>query len=152
LCWFVHGEPYVPYETMLKRIVDLISSSSSIHKVIDDNSNCYRTMVMNAMRINHGYSNEGSCVDEELNVDATKLFKLLKDSDEPLWDRCINHSKLLFITRVFPIKSDYGLSEASYNSTIELEKSISTEGNRLKENLYAAKPMMKPLDLGYKKN
>jgi hypothetical protein len=53
---------------------------------------------------------------------------------------------------VFPIKSDYELSEASYNSTIELEKSISTEGNRLKENLYAAKPMMKPLDLGYKKN
>jgi hypothetical protein len=43
------------------------------------------------------------------------------------------------------------LSEASYNKIIEWTRSILPEGNRLKENLYAAKSMMKPLGLGYQK-
>ena len=30
LCWYVHRELYVPHETMLKRILDLTSSSSNI--------------------------------------------------------------------------------------------------------------------------
>ena len=43
------------------------------------------------------------------------------------------------------IKLDYGLCETSYT------RSILPEGNRLKENFYAAKSMMKPLNLGYQK-
>jgi hypothetical protein len=37
---------------------------------------------------------------EEPNVDTTMFFffNLLKDSDEPLWDECTNHDKLLAIT------------------------------------------------------
>jgi hypothetical protein len=31
LYWFTHGEPYVPYETILERIVGITSSSSNIH-------------------------------------------------------------------------------------------------------------------------
>jgi hypothetical protein len=34
------------------------STFSNIHEVIDDNSNHYKSMVMNAMRINYGYSSE----------------------------------------------------------------------------------------------
>ena len=41
LCWFAHGEPYVPYETMVERIVRLISSSSNVHGVANDNNNHY---------------------------------------------------------------------------------------------------------------
>jgi hypothetical protein len=50
---------------------------------------------------------------------------------------------------VLIIKSDYGLSEAGYDIIIEWTRSILPEGNMLKENFYAAKSMMKPLDLGY---
>jgi len=53
LCWFAHGEPYVPYETMLERIIGSTSSSNNTHEVVDDNSNRYRSMVIDAMRINH---------------------------------------------------------------------------------------------------
>jgi len=56
LCWLSYREPYVPYETMLERIVGSTSTSSNIYEVIDDNHNCYKSMVMEAMRINHGYS------------------------------------------------------------------------------------------------
>jgi len=43
------------------------------------------------------------------------------------------------------------LSEAGYDKIIEWARSILPEGNRLKENFYAAKSMMKPLGLGYQK-
>ena len=75
---------------------------------------------------------------------ATYIHDLLKDSDEPLWDGCTNHSKLSAVAHVVTIKSNHGLSEAGYDKIIVLP-----EGNRLKENFYAAKSMMKPLGLGY---
>jgi len=43
------------------------------------------------------------------------------------------------------------LSEAGYDKIIEWTRSILPEGNRLKENFYAAKSMMKTLGLGYQK-
>jgi hypothetical protein len=52
---------------------------------------------------------------------------------------------------VFTIKSDHWLSEAGYDKIIEWARSILPEGNRLKENFYVAKSMMKPLGLGYQK-
>jgi hypothetical protein len=51
-------------------------------------------MVMNAMRMNQGNANQCPIVEEEPNVDAARFFDLLKDSNEPLWDGCTNHSKL----------------------------------------------------------
>jgi hypothetical protein len=73
----------------------------------------------------------------------------LKDSEEPLWDGCTNHSKLSVVAQVFTIKSNCGLSEAGYDRIIKWAKSILPEKNMLKENFYAAKSMMKPFDLGY---
>jgi len=46
LCWIAHREPYVPYETMVVRST---SNSSSVHRVIDDNSNHYKSMVMDVI-------------------------------------------------------------------------------------------------------
>ena len=63
----------------------------------------------------------------------------------------MNHIKLSAVAHVFTIKSDHGLSEVSYDKIMEWAKSILPEGNKLKENFYAAKSMMKPLDLGYQK-
>jgi len=52
---------------------------------------------------------------------------------------------------VFTIKSDYKLSEASYDRIVEWVRNILPEENKLKENFYAAKSMMKSLDLRYQK-
>lgn len=43
------------------------------------------------------------------------------------------------------------LSEIDYDNIVEWIKSMSFKGNRLKENFYAVKSMMKPLGLGYQK-
>ena len=52
---------------------------------------------------------------------------------------------------MFTIKSDHGLSKAGHDKIIEWARRILPEGNRLKENFYDAKSMMKPLGLGYQK-
>jgi hypothetical protein len=49
LCWFAHGEPYVPYKTMIERIIESTSSSSNVDEVVDDNNNPYMNMVMDVI-------------------------------------------------------------------------------------------------------
>ena len=118
MCWYAHREPYVLYDTMVERMIELTSNSSAMHGVVDDNSNPYKNMVMDAMRISQGNAGQYPIVDEEPNLDATKFFDVLKDFDEPLLDGCINHSKLLTVTQVFTIKLDFGLSKTSYDRII----------------------------------
>jgi len=45
-----------------------------VHGVVNDNSNPYMTMVMDAMRMNQGHVNQCPIVDEESNADATMFF------------------------------------------------------------------------------
>jgi len=151
-CWYAHGEVFGSKRRMEETVVGSTSSASNVHEAANDNTNPYRNMVMDAMRMNQGNgSTQCPIVEEEPNADATRFFDLLKDFDEPLWDGCTNHSKLSAVAQVFTIKSDHGLSEARYDKIIEWTRSILPEGNRLKENFYAAKSMMKPLGLGYQK-
>jgi hypothetical protein len=83
---------------MIKRIVGSTSSASNVHEVVNDNSNPYKIMVIDAMRMNQGNVSQCPIVEEELNADAARFFYLLKDSDEPLWNGCTNHSKLSTVT------------------------------------------------------
>ena len=49
LCWFAHGEPYVPYKTMIERIIESTSSSINVDEVVNDNNNPYMNMVMDVI-------------------------------------------------------------------------------------------------------
>ena len=147
-CLYAHGEVFVSNRRIGETVVGSTSSASNVHETTNDNTNPYRNMVMDAMRMNQG--NVSQCpIVEEPNADVARFFDLLKDSDEPLWDGCTNHSKLWAVAQLFTIKSDHGLSEVGYDKIIDWARSILPEGNRLKENFYVAKSMMKPLGLGY---
>jgi hypothetical protein len=78
-------------------MVGSISSASNVHGVVYDNSNPYKNMVIYIMRMNQSHVGQCPIVDEEPNTNTTRFFDLLKDSNEPLWDDCINHSKLSII-------------------------------------------------------
>jgi hypothetical protein len=82
---------------MGERVVGSTSSASNVHEVANDNSNLYRNMVMDAMKMNQGNVSQCLIIEKEPNADATRFFDLLKDSDEPLWDGCTNDNKLLAI-------------------------------------------------------
>jgi len=66
---------------MVEMIVGSISSFNNVHGVVDDNSNTYRNMVMDAMRKNYSYVSQCPIVDKEPNADMTKFFL----SFERLW-------------------------------------------------------------------
>ena len=123
MCWYARREPFVPNKSMVERMVGSTSSASNVYEVGNDNSNPYRNMIMDAMRMSEGNVSEYPII-EELNADATKFFDLLKDFDELLWDGCTNHNKLSAVAQVFTIKSDHGLSEAGYDKIIEWARSI----------------------------
>jgi hypothetical protein len=84
LCWYAHGELFVPNESMVERVVGSTSSASNVHEVVNDNSNPYRNMVMDAMRMNEGNVSQCLIIEEEPNVNAARFFDLLKDSNELL--------------------------------------------------------------------
>jgi len=62
LCWYAHGELFVPNKSMVERVVGSTSSTSNIHEVGNENSNPYRNMVMDAMRMSEGNVSESSIV------------------------------------------------------------------------------------------
>ena len=70
---YARGEPYVPYDTMVERMVGSTSSSSNMYGVVDDNSNPYSNMVMDVMRMNQGHVNQCSIIDEEHNIDEARF-------------------------------------------------------------------------------
>ena len=69
---------------MVEKMVGSTSSASNVHEAANDNTNPYRNMVMDAMRISEGNVSECPIVKEEPNADAVRFFDLLKDYNKPL--------------------------------------------------------------------
>ena len=83
-CWYTHGKVYVSERRMEETVVGSTSSASNVHEAANDNTNPYRiNMVMDAMRMNQGNVSQCPIIEEEPNVDTTRFFDLLKDSNEP---------------------------------------------------------------------
>ena len=53
-CWYAHGEVFVSKRRMEERVVGSTSSASNVHQATNDNTNTYRNMVMDVMRMNQG--------------------------------------------------------------------------------------------------
>ena len=81
-CWYAHGEVFVSKRRMEETVVGSTSSVSNVHEATNDNTNPYKNMVMDAMRMNQGNASQCPIVEEEPNGDAARFFDLLKDSDE----------------------------------------------------------------------
>jgi len=71
LCWYAHRELFVPNKSIVERVVGSTSSASNVHGVVNDNSNPYKNMVRDAMRMNQGNVSQCPIIEEEHNADAT---------------------------------------------------------------------------------
>ena len=67
LCWYPHGKLFVHNESMIEMMVESTSSASNMHGVVYENSNPYRNMVMDAMRMNQGNVSQCPIIEEESN-------------------------------------------------------------------------------------
>jgi len=84
MCCYAHGELFICNESIGERVVGSTSSASNVHGVANDNSNPYKNMIINAMRMNQGNVSQCPIIEKEPNADATMFFDLLKDSGKPL--------------------------------------------------------------------
>jgi len=58
-----------------KKDVGSTFSSNNIYRVVDDNNNNYKSMIIDAiLRMNQGYASEYSIVDEKPNADTTRFL------------------------------------------------------------------------------
>ena len=59
---------------MVERMLGLTSSASNVHEVVGDNSNLYKNMVIDAMRMNRGHASQFLIMDKEPNANVTIFF------------------------------------------------------------------------------
>ena len=74
LCWYAHREVFVRNKRIGERVVGSTSSASNVYGVVNDNSNPYRNMVMDAMRMNQGNVSQCPIVKEKPNADAARFI------------------------------------------------------------------------------
>jgi len=74
VCWYAHKELFVRNKRMVERMVGSTSSASNVHWVVNNNSNPYKNMVMDAMRMNQDNASQCPIVEEEPNADVARFF------------------------------------------------------------------------------
>jgi hypothetical protein len=62
---------------MGETVVGSTSSASNVHEAANDNTNPYRNMVMDAMRMKQGNVSQYPIVEEELNVSQCPIFNMV---------------------------------------------------------------------------
>ncbi|KAK2455713.1 hypothetical protein QL285_003139 [Trifolium repens] len=138
LNWTIHGENQWGDS----------SSMSNVHDEEMETRNPYVDMVIDAMGDD---LSEDQNLEEDPNPSASNFYTLLRDADEPLWVGCHKHTKLSAVTQLLNLKSELNMSESCYDRMIVIIKSMLPETEKLQENFYRSKKMVKDLGLGYEK-
>jgi len=73
-CWYVDEEVFVSKRRMGETVVGSTFGASNVHEAANDNTNPYKNMVMDAMRMNQGNVSQCPIVEEEPNAYATRFF------------------------------------------------------------------------------
>ncbi|CAN1155708.1 hypothetical protein LINPERHAP2_LOCUS20559 [Linum perenne] len=85
------------------------------------------------------------------NVEAEKFYRLLKESEEPLYDGC-KSSKLTTIVKLLHIKTHFKWSNASFNMLLKMMKEdMLPDGSTLPGSYYEAKRIIRDIGLSYTK-
>ncbi|KAJ7942534.1 Transposon protein, putative, CACTA, En/Spm sub-class [Quillaja saponaria] len=134
--WTVHGEL-------------CISEPSSSFSGTVRGDNPYKNMVLDVAGPKFVPDTERIIEPEEPNPEAARFYSILRDADESLWTGCTKHSKLSAASQFLNIKSECNMTEACYDRLISLVKSMLPKEEKLAENFYQTKKMMKLLGFGY---
>ncbi|CAN1132472.1 hypothetical protein LINPERHAP2_LOCUS16281 [Linum perenne] len=128
----------------------------------DDDDDTYQTAdelhgMLNDLYPDENLNNAGVDVvledthNESPNPEAEKFYRLLKESEEPLYDGC-KSSKLATIVKLLHIKTQYKWSNKSFNMLLEMLKGdLLPRGSSLPDSYYEAKKIIRDLGLSYTK-
>ena len=84
------------------------------------------------------------------NKEAQEFYKLIKDSEKPLWPEC-ELSQLSLLVLLFNIKSMNKWSDKSFGDLLDILHMAIPNGKELPQNFYEAKKIVSKFGLGYEK-
>ena len=76
---------------------------------------------------------------------------LKSDSETPLYDGCLNFTRLSAVLKLMNLKATNGWTDKSFSELLKLLKEMLPEGNTLPDRNYEAKKVLCPMGLEYKK-
>ncbi|KAJ8618010.1 hypothetical protein MRB53_014196 [Persea americana] len=89
--------------------------------------------------------------EQVMNFNAKAFFKLLDEGSEPLRPGCTKQTTLSTVATLLNIKADHNMSHECLESLLKAIKSMLLDGEKLPDNYYFCKKMVKKLGLGYQK-
>ena len=89
------------------------------------------------------------CIQQDPNADAQKFYKLLEESESPLYEGCKNYSNLSFIVNLMHIKTIGNMSNKAFTMLLELLKSAFPKCEKLPTSNHGARKIVKELGLHY---
>lgn len=84
---------------------------------------------------------------EDPNEDAAKFYKLLKESETPLYPGSTKSSKLSFVVRLLHVKCMGGWSNHSFDMLLEVLKDELSDDIHIPKNYYESKKQLRDLGL-----
>ena len=133
-CWWAHGQ------RKDSGITQVHNPGSSSHRMND--------MVHDIAGPDFDWEQDREQV---MNSDAKAFFKLLDEGSEPLWPGCTQQTTLSAVATLLNIKADHNMSHECFESLLKAIKSMLPDGEKLPDNYYFCKKMVKKLGLGYQK-
>ena len=78
---------------------------------------------------------------------SDRFFDVLKVVDQPLYERCENHSEIFFVARILSVKSDGNMFEAAFNTMITAIKEVLPSDNMMPTDYYHRRKTVNELGL-----
>ncbi|KAJ8635817.1 hypothetical protein MRB53_010084 [Persea americana] len=133
-CWWAHGQ------RRDSGIAQVHNPGSSTHRMND--------MVHDIAGPDFDWEQDREQV---MNFDTKAFFKLFDEGSEPLWPSCTKQTTLSAVATLLNIKADHSMSHECFESLLKAIKSMLHDSEKLLDNYYFCKKMVKRLGLGYQK-
>ena len=132
--WTAHGETFVRSDE---------PASLGVHEGFDDTDH------MDDMLVDLG-AVQAPIVDEEPTPSSSAFYKMVNSADELVHENTL-HSRLSAVARLLALKSEYNMSIAHYNDTLQLIHELLPPGSKLEEDFYHSKKLLQGLGMTYVK-
>ncbi|XP_074301497.1 uncharacterized protein LOC141632891 [Silene latifolia] len=132
--WIFHGEEPLQTQPFIEKLDEGVSFMDNTDELLNDT-------------FRNGF--EGSTgVEDGLNDEAIKFYKLVEDGKQELYPGCKRFSKLSFLIRLLLFKTLHGISNVAFNDLLELLKEMVPEA-KIPLNYTESRNIVKDLGLHY---
>ncbi|XP_074315263.1 uncharacterized protein LOC141651448 [Silene latifolia] len=132
--WIFHGEEPLQTQPFIEKLYEGVSFMDNTNELLNDT-------------FRNGF--EGSTgVEDGLNDEARKFYKLVEDGKQELYPGCKRFSKLSFLIRLLLFKTLHEISNVAFNDLLELLKEMVPEA-KIPLNYTESRNIVKDLGLHY---